>query len=106
MSRLTLRLPETLHQQLETLARQENVSLNQYIVYSLTRQATWASTLRALPETAVAQQPADFSVLLQGLGQVPSEEVKKILADREEVQPEPDLNPDAVRRLQSCLADS
>ena len=32
MSRLTLRLPETLHNQLSTLAGAESVSLNQYIV--------------------------------------------------------------------------
>ena len=40
MGRLTVRLPEALHQQLEILARDEGVSLNQYLVYALTRQAT------------------------------------------------------------------
>ena len=35
MSRLTLRLPETLHKQLTRLADGEGVSLNQYIVYAL-----------------------------------------------------------------------
>jgi hypothetical protein len=43
MSRLTLRLPETLHQQLANLAEGEGVSLNQYIVYALTRQTTLVS---------------------------------------------------------------
>lgn len=38
MSRLTLRLPETLLQQLTNLAGQEGISLNQYIVYALTPQ--------------------------------------------------------------------
>lgn len=37
MSRMTLRLPESLHRQLTEQARQEGVSLNQYLVYSLTR---------------------------------------------------------------------
>ena len=37
MSRLTLRLPESLHEQLADRAKREGVSLNQYIVYSLTR---------------------------------------------------------------------
>ena len=32
MSRLTLRLPDSLHRQLEELASNEEVSLNQYIV--------------------------------------------------------------------------
>lgn len=37
MSRLTLRLPETLHQTLNHQAKEEGVSLNQLIVYLLTR---------------------------------------------------------------------
>jgi len=40
MGRLTVRLPDALHRQLENLARDEGVSLNQYLVYALTRQAT------------------------------------------------------------------
>ena len=37
MSRLTLRLPESLHQKLARQAKDEGVSLNQMIVYLLTR---------------------------------------------------------------------
>ncbi len=37
MSRMTLRLPESLHRLLAEQARREGVSLNQYLVYSLTR---------------------------------------------------------------------
>jgi len=40
MSRLTLRLPETLHHSLVEQAQAEGVSLNQFIVYSLTRMTT------------------------------------------------------------------
>ncbi len=46
MGRLTVRLPTALHQQLEVLARNEGVSLNQYMVYALTRQATLDAYLR------------------------------------------------------------
>ena len=56
MSRLTLRLPETLHRQLKAQAKREGVSLNQYIVYALTQQAQLAYTVQAVPENAVAQQ--------------------------------------------------
>ncbi|MFM6040510.1 MAG: toxin-antitoxin system HicB family antitoxin, partial [Sphaerospermopsis kisseleviana] len=38
ISQLTLRLPATLHQHLIKLAETEGISLNQYIVYALTRQ--------------------------------------------------------------------
>lgn len=40
MSRLTLRLPESLHQTLVDQAQTEGVSLNQLIVYFLTRMTT------------------------------------------------------------------
>lgn len=40
MSRLTLRLPETLHQTLVRQAQAEGVSLNQMIVYLLTRMTS------------------------------------------------------------------
>ena len=43
MSRLTLRLPDTLHRQLSKQAEREGISLNQYIVYALTREATLAT---------------------------------------------------------------
>ena len=42
MSRLTVRLPESLHQRLAQQAEREGVSLNHYIVYSLTRSVTAA----------------------------------------------------------------
>jgi hypothetical protein len=40
MSRLTLRLPESLHRTLAQQAQNEGVSLNQLIVYLLTRVST------------------------------------------------------------------
>ena len=40
MSRLTVRLPDSLHRQLADQAEQEGVSLNHYIVYTLTRTVT------------------------------------------------------------------
>ncbi len=42
MSRLTLRLPESLHQNLTRQAKAEGVSLNQMIVYLLTRMTAGA----------------------------------------------------------------
>jgi HicB family len=42
MSRLTLRLPESLHRKLADQAEREGVSLNHYIVFSLTRAVSVA----------------------------------------------------------------
>ncbi len=103
MSRLTLRLPETLHSQLKTVAQYEGVSLNQYIVYALTRQVTLTYTVQAVPENIVEQQRAQFKELLQNLGQASDAEIKKILAEREIAEPEAELSPDVVARLQKRM---
>lgn len=104
MSRLTLRLPETLHRQLETLAKREQTSLNQYIVYALARQATEAYTVHELSEEAVTRQRAAFTSLLQNLGHASSDQIEKVMAQREETTPERGLNPKIVSRLRRRLA--
>jgi predicted transcriptional regulator len=99
MSRLTLRLPDSLHRQLEQLANNESVSLNQYIVYALTRQITLAYTVQAVPEKAIAEQRAVYSALLQNLGEASFDEIKKVLDKREKVKPEKGLTPDIIERV-------
>jgi predicted HicB family RNase H-like nuclease len=103
MSRLTLRLPETLHQQLAHLAEGEGVSLNQYIVYALTRQATLAHAIQVVPETEVEQQQQAFQLLLKQLGQSSSAEIESVLAARKQTEPEADLSSDVVARLQERI---
>jgi predicted HicB family RNase H-like nuclease len=105
MSRLTLRLPETLHRQLETLAKREQTSLNQYIVYALTRQAAEAYTVHEFSEGAVTQQRGAFDALLQSLGQASSEQVEKVLARREQTTPERGLSPRIVKRVRQRLTE-
>jgi hypothetical protein len=68
MNQLVLELPETLRHQLETLARNEGVSLSQYILFARTRQATSAYTMRAVSEIEIVQLRTVFSALLQSLG--------------------------------------
>ncbi len=103
MSRLTLRLPETLHRQLETLAKREQTSLNQYIVYALTRQAAEAYIVHEFPEEAVAQQRREFDALLQNLGQASSDQVEKVMAQREQTALERGLSPKIIKRLRRRL---
>jgi HicB family len=104
MSRLTVRLPETLHHQLAAQAKREGVSLNQYVVYALTRQLTQSYTVQRMSEETVAQQKAQFSALLQALGQASPTTLPAALAAREQVEPEPALTPEVVTRLQARLA--
>jgi len=105
MSRLTLRLPETLHRQLEQLAQSEETSLNQYIVYALTRQVTLAYTVRPLPDKAIAEQKAGFTALLQSLGQASFDEIEQVMAEREKVEPEKGLTPELVQAIKSRIAE-
>ncbi|MGK7953401.1 MAG: toxin-antitoxin system HicB family antitoxin [Xenococcaceae cyanobacterium] len=103
MSRLTLRLPETLHQQLANLAEREGISLNQYIVYALTRQVLSAYTVQVIPEADRQQQQKNFDDLLAQLGKTGAKETEKVLSQREVVQPEPELTPDIVNRLKTKI---
>jgi predicted HicB family RNase H-like nuclease len=103
MSRLTLRLPETLHQQLAHLAESEGVSLNQYIVYALTRQAVLAHAIQIAPEVEVEQQQQAFQLLIKQLGQASFTEIKSILATREQIEPEAELSSEVVARLQERI---
>ncbi len=105
MSRLTLRLPETLHQQLTHLAEVEGVSLNQYIVYALTRQVTSTYSIQAVSEEEVTRQKQSFAVLLQELKQASPEEIESVLAEREKVEPEEELSFEVISRLQQRIRE-
>jgi HicB family len=106
MSRLTVHLPETLHHQLAAQAKREGVSLNQYVVYALTRQLTQSYTVQGLSEETMAQQQAQFSALLQALGQASPTTLPAALAAREQVEPEPALKPEMITRLRARLANA
>ncbi|MBE9049515.1 toxin-antitoxin system HicB family antitoxin [Nostocales cyanobacterium LEGE 11386] len=106
MSRLTLRLPETLHQQLIHLAESEGVSLNQYIVYALTRQVALAYTIHTTPVEEINQQQQAFQALLKELGEASPSEVKAVLDKREIVQSEEELNPEIVARFQQHIRNA
>jgi len=99
MSRLTLRLPDSLHRELERRAETEKVSLNQYLVYALTQQVAMTYTVTPMPGGAVEQQKAAFEALLQRLGHASSDDIQRVLADREPAAPEPDLDPALANRL-------
>jgi len=106
MSRLTLRLPETLHRQLEAQARHENVSLNQYLVYALTRYASASYLVTAVSNKDVQQQRADYERLVRSLRRGSTEEVRAAMDKREEIPPEPELDPELVERLRRRINEA
>ena len=103
MSRLTLRLPETLHQQLSNLAQGEGISLNQYVVYALTKQVTLAYSVQELSEEVISQQKHSFASQLQKLGKASSNEIEAVLAERQKVEPEEGLTPEIINRFQQQI---
>ncbi|MER3434011.1 MAG: toxin-antitoxin system HicB family antitoxin [Leptolyngbya sp. ERB_1_1] len=105
MSRLTVRLPETLHQQLIRLAEGEGVSLNQYIVYALTRQVTLTDSIHAFSQAEIQQQPQELKALTRKLGQASSTEIQSILAERDRVEPEAELTSEVIDRLRERIRD-
>lgn len=106
MSRLTLRLPETLHQTLIHVAQNEGVSLHQYIVDVLASQVGPKYTAHPLSEDAISQQKTAFEELQQKLGNASSSEIKAALDEREWVQPEEELTPDIVARIQKQITNN
>ncbi len=124
MGRFTLRIPKTLHSELEGLAKGEGISLNQYIIYTLTQKVTveklvvddkvltseqaklLANTKLVSPEQ-VAEQRSAFEVLLSRLGpEATDEEVEHFLSEREVVVREVELEQEAVDLLKERIAQA
>ena len=103
MSRLTLRLPATLHQQLVNLAEEEGVSLNQYIVYALTRQVSSAYIVNKNSKEDCQQQKQNFDRLLAQLEKADPKEIDRVLSQREAIEPESELTSDVIKRLNTKI---
>ncbi len=86
MARLSLRLPDTLHQRLTVQARREGVSLNQLLVFLLAERSRPAYTVVPADQTA-GQQRAAFARLREELGSASDEEVWQFLDEREPAAP-------------------
>ncbi len=106
MSKMLIDLPDTLRSQLEGLAQTEGISIDQYILFALARQATFAYTVRQLPEDKIADQKASFAGLLQKLGKASPEEIETIMSKRKKVPAEAGLAPEVVASLQRKIAKS
>lgn len=106
MSRLTVRLPGTLHQQLVNLAQKEGISLNQYIVYPLTRQVSRSYTVTSLSENDIKQQKQSFSDLIAELGETDDQTIDNILEQREKVEPIEEDHQTIIDQLSQKIAQT
>lgn len=104
MRRFTLRLPETLFQRLELLADGEGVSLNQYLIYSLTQHAARAYRAHPVPKDEIARQHAQYDELIEALGTVSDSDFDTILAEGEPVEIAMQLDAELVARIEAKIA--
>ncbi len=101
MSRLTVRLPDSLHHQLTVQAESEGVSLNQYLVYSLSRQVSMGKyVVQPVPTEQVEAEAKEFQEFLANAPKATPEKINQILNEREYISPEPELDPEAVKHLE------
>ncbi len=106
MGRLTVRLPGTLHEQLRLLAEHEGVSLNQYIVYALTRQVTLAYQVRVVSEEDRHRQEESYGALLEQLEVATTSQVRQALEEREEGEDATGLSSEVVARLRARVSEA
>ena len=64
MSSLNLRLPDSLHDQVRELARQDNVSINQFITLAVAEKVATLLTIETLKERARRGDRAEFERIL------------------------------------------
>ncbi|MCB9161298.1 MAG: toxin-antitoxin system HicB family antitoxin [Caldilineaceae bacterium] len=71
MSSLNLRLPDSLHDQVRELARQDNVSINQFITLAVAEKVSTLLTIEALKEARARGDRAEFERILDEIAQRP-----------------------------------
>ncbi len=70
MSALTIRIPESLHQNLKALAEREGVSANQFIASAMAEKMTSVLTLNYLKSESAKAKRGDFEVFLDAVSNV------------------------------------
>ena len=103
MSQLTLQLPETLYEQLARLAKDEGISLDQYIVYALTRQVSSSYSVQVFSKSQVEQQEQDLQKCIASSALCSEAESAEILAEREPIEGEPELSEEVIARFQTII---
>ncbi len=59
--------------------------------------------LHKLSEDEIIQQKQSFNALLEELKQTSFDHIQSILADREKVEPEPELTPEIINAFQQMI---
>jgi len=78
MSALSLRLPKSLHQQLRELAREEGVSVNQFVMLAVAEKVASISTIEYLEKRAKRGSREKFLEILNKAPDVEPVEFDKL----------------------------
>ncbi len=106
MNNVTLTLPDTIYQRLVLLAQNEGLSLSQYLLNAMTAHAVANYRVRATSEPERLQQRAEFLALLDRLGTASEEEIESALAEREPVEPDPELDAETISKFRALIEES
>jgi hypothetical protein len=85
------------------MTTKEGISLNQYIINTLTRQVSANYIVKSVSESEIKQQQQDFQLLLADLGEANESEINSFLNDRERVTPEAVLTEDILSKFQDLI---
>lgn len=78
MTTLSLRLPESLHKRIKSLADQEGVSMNQFITLAVTEKMSALMTVDYLKERAQRGSRQRFEAILANVPDVEPEEYDRL----------------------------
>lgn len=78
MTTLSLRLPESLHKRLKSLADQEGISMNQFITLAVTEKMSALMTVDYLKERAQRGSRQKFDAILANVPDVEPEEYDRL----------------------------
>lgn len=78
MSALSLRLPKSLHEQLRELAREEGISVNQFVMLAVAEKVAAISTIEYLEKRAERGGREKYLEILSKAADVEPEEFDKL----------------------------
>jgi len=93
-----------LFQRLELLANSEGVSLNQYLLYSLTQHASRAYRVYPVPQAEIERQHRAYDALIEALGTAADAEFDMIPEEGELAEPEIAVDPELAAQVEVQIA--
>jgi predicted transcriptional regulator len=78
MKAIQVRLPDTIHHKLKSLAKEEGISINNFIVSSISNEVIRQETRDFFKKAAAHFKPEDFAEALAAIPDVPVSESDKI----------------------------